>query len=152
MEVESEKNFRMQTKEEREGKVMREKVKKKSIMRRCLRLAALAGVLAVAGMPVQGMGTLTAEAASIAINSANFPDENFRAYVTENFDTDGNGVLSDAEKDEVTEIYVNNQSISSMAGVENFRNLKILWCNSTQLSSLDVSQNTVLEDLDCGNT
>ena len=128
---------------------MREKVKRKSVMQRCLRLVMLAGVLAVAGVPVQGLGTTTAEAASTTINSTNFPDANFRAYVTENFDTDGNGVLSDTEKNAVTSIKVSSKSISSMAGVENFKNLKTLSCSSNQLSSLDVSQNTALTSLEC---
>ena len=131
---------------------MRERVKKKSVMRRCLRFVMLAGVLAVAGVPAQGLGALTAEAASTTINSTNFPDANFRAYVTENFDTDGNGVLSDTEKNAVTSIDVSSKSISSMVGVENFKNLYTLFCPSTQISSLDVSKNTALTDLRCFGT
>ena len=128
---------------------MRENVKKKSVIHKCLRLVVLAGVFVVAGIPVQGMGALTVEAAATTINSTSFPDANFRAYVTEKFDTDGNGVLSDAEKNAVRTISVSFESIASLTGVEYFKNLQILKCGTNQINSLDVSKNTVLTYLDC---
>ncbi len=70
----------------------------------------------------------------------------------ERFDTDRNGNLSDAEKNAVTEIDVSDQPISSMVGVENFKNLEKMYCCYMPLSSLDVSQNTALKYLNCGDT
>jgi len=38
-----------------------------------------------------------AVASGVSIDASNFPDENFRAYISDNFDSDGDGVLSDEE-------------------------------------------------------
>ena len=35
--------------------------------------------------------------ADVAVTALNFPDNTFRNYVSENFDTDSNGLLSDEE-------------------------------------------------------
>lgn len=78
-----------------------------------------------------------------------FPDEAFRAFVTKNYDTDGNGVLSSQEIDAVTEIACQEQGIASLEGIEVFRALTMLWCNANQLTELDVSANTELVHLDC---
>lgn len=128
---------------------MGEKIKNKFVIQKCLRYMILVCMLGVAGISVQGLGTLNVEAADTPINSANFPDANFRAYVLDNFDTDGNGSLSDAEKDVVNDIDVRSSSISSLVGVEMFENLRQLWCEDNRLSSLDVSRNTALTLLDC---
>jgi len=42
--------------------------------------------------------------AGIAIDETNFPDDSFRAYISETCDVDGNNFLSNAEIDAVTEI------------------------------------------------
>ncbi|MBQ9398848.1 MAG: hypothetical protein IJU08_10200 [Bacteroidales bacterium] len=85
------------------------------------------------------------------IGPMSFPDANFRAYVFENFDTDQNGLLSQAECDAVTEIFVYTHNISSLKGVGLFSNLTKLSCYGTngQLTSLDLSVNTALEELYC---
>ncbi len=86
----------------------------------------------------------------VAINSTNFPDEIFRAYVSSNFDTDNDGVLSDSEIANVTSIYIeDNSSISSLRGVEYFTALDSLYCAWNQLTVLDVSKNTALTSLYC---
>lgn len=51
-------------------------------------------------------GEYDPSAAGIAVDSVNFPDETFRAYVSANFDTDGNGYLSTEEIAAVTTIDV----------------------------------------------
>ncbi len=91
------------------------------------------------------------DASSVAINSTNFPDANFRSYVSDNFDTNCDGVLSRGEISAVTVISVPNKNISDMSGVEWFTELVRLWCDNNQLTSLDVSQNTALELLDCSD-
>ena len=83
----------------------------------------------------------------------NFPDENFKKYVKENFDNDGNGILSKDECDNVTDISVGSKSISSLKGIEHFKNLTNLNCGSNYtLEKLDVSKNTKLTNLDCSFT
>ena len=111
-----------------------------------------------------------------AILPENFPDEIFRSYVFKNFDTNKDGVLSEEECDEVTEINVNHlvQNIHSLEGIDYFRNLSVLACqvefyyatvsggshnwhlmneNDEEviggLTSLDVSSNHLLENLYC---
>ncbi len=94
----------------------------------------------------------TAEAADdVTVNAANFPDANFRSYVSANCDTDGDGFLSDSEIAAVTSISVSNKSISSLRGVEFFTSLQELRCLGNQLTALDVSKNTELKYLACGD-
>ena len=78
-----------------------------------------------------------------------FTDDVFRAYVSSEFDTDGNGILSDEEIASVTTIDVSELGISQLQGVEIFTALEGLYCSSNRLSELDVSRNTRLTDLDC---
>lgn len=85
----------------------------------------------------------------VAINETTFPDANFRSYVSENFDADKNGVLSQSERKNVTSINVKEKNISKLDGVEYFPNLKTLDCSKNQLTSLDVSKNTALTQLKC---
>ncbi len=88
----------------------------------------------------------------LTINETSFPDEVFRNYVSDNFDIDKDGVLSDEEANSVKEIYVDdNKSIRSLKGIEHFKNLEVLDCSSTGVTSLDVSKNTALKDLNVSN-
>jgi Leucine-rich repeat (LRR) protein len=83
------------------------------------------------------------------VGPSDFPDENFRAYVFENFDTDQDGVLSDEECFNVKEITVNTDNIESLQGIEHFTNLSDLTCSGNQLTSLDISNNAMLYSLNC---
>ncbi|MBQ7435372.1 MAG: leucine-rich repeat protein [Oscillospiraceae bacterium] len=92
--------------------------------------------------------------ASVAVSAANFPDDVFRAYVSTNFDTDGNGFLSDEEIAAVTVISVSGTkespgTISSLKGIEHFTALQYLFCNYNKLTSLDLKQNKSLMALSC---
>ena len=86
----------------------------------------------------------------VYITDANVPDKTFREYLLKQFDKDGNGVLTPAERYAVTEIDVNDKNITSLKGIEFFPNLKKLNCGHNRLTSLDVSKNTELTYLDCG--
>ena len=92
------------------------------------------------------------------------PDANFKAYMIQNFDTNGNGELDLDEAEAVTGIEVNTDNIESLEGIEYCKNLGYLSCYGTtsywseaeqryigsgQLSKLDVSQNTALTELYC---
>ncbi len=90
----------------------------------------------------------------IEINATIFPDGAFRAYITENFDSDNDGYLSEEEMTAIkatTFLDVSGQRISSLKGIELFTGLKILYCNDNQLTELDVSNNTALTRLNCNN-
>ena len=89
------------------------------------------------------------ETGDIALTDANFPDAKFLEYV-KRFDTDGNGTLSQTERESVTVISLDSGgNISDLTGIELFPNLENLYCESNQLTSLDLSQNTALTKLDC---
>ena len=78
-----------------------------------------------------------------------FPDENFRNYVSSNFDKDGNGSLSQSELDAVTIIDCPYKRIESLKGVEYFTSVTFINCYGNKLTELDVSKNTALEKLFC---
>ena len=93
------------------------------------------------------------------IDAENFPDDYFRAYVRENFDTDNDRRLSDEEIQGVTEIDVQGDydretgnvtgNIASLAGIEYFTALTRLDCSYNKITELDVSKNTALTYLNC---
>ena len=85
----------------------------------------------------------------VYITDANVPDKTFREYLLKQFDKDGNGVLTPAERYAVTEIDVENKYISNLSGIQFFPNLKVLNCGHNRLTKLDVSKNTVLQELVC---
>ena len=76
------------------------------------------------------------------------PDKAFREYL-EKFDTNNDGKLAPAERYAVTEIDVESKNISNLYGIQFFPNLKNLNCADNNLTSLDVSENTVLAELWC---
>ena len=103
-----------------------------------------------AALPAAEPGTSQlSETGDIALTDANFPDAKFLEYVKQ-FDTDGNGTLSQTERESVTVISLDSGgNISDLTGIELFPNLENLYCESNQLTSLDLSQNTALTKLDC---
>ena len=84
----------------------------------------------------------------VYISDLIFPDETFLKYV-KRFDKDNNGTLSPEERYKVTEIDVESKNISNLYGIQFFPNLKNLNCADNNLTSLDVSENTVLAELWC---
>ena len=87
----------------------------------------------------------------IKLDVAHFPDANFQKYLSENVDTNKDGSLSEAERDAVTEINVQNARIKSLNGIQYFTQLVMLRCYNNQLTKLDVSKNTQLKYLWCYN-
>ena len=86
--------------------------------------------------------------ADVTINETTFPDQNFRNWVlVQSYGMDG--VLTQAEADNVKSVYVGYKNIQNLKGIEYFTALTSLSCNGNQLTSLDVSQNTALTSLDC---
>lgn len=84
----------------------------------------------------------------IKVNEKNFPDANFRSYVSKNFDKDSDGILSEEEISAVTSIDVFYCGISSLKGIEFFTELTYLDAGKNpNLTSLDISANTKLADL-----
>jgi len=84
----------------------------------------------------------------VEINETNFPDDNFRTYVKENIDLDGNGKLSEAERN-ITKLDIDSYEIKDIKGIEFFTAMTRLNCADNQLTNLDVSKNTSLTELYC---
>ena len=85
---------------------------------------------------------------NLKISEINFPDENFRNRLLNQF-YGSDGVLTEEEIAEVTQIDVIGKGIESLQGIEFFTALKYLYCSDNQLTSLDVTKNTALQRLDC---
>ncbi len=100
------------------------------------------------------LGTQYAYAATksqdgVAISEKTFPDAGFRAYISEACDRDHDGLLSDVEINNTTELLLNNKGWADLAGIEYFTKLEILSCTGNRLTSLDVSKNTALHSFGC---
>ncbi|MBO4461173.1 MAG: S-layer homology domain-containing protein [Clostridiales bacterium] len=121
-------------------------------------------VTVISGM-IFSSGSSVSAAGSVKINKTNFPDDNFRSYISENFDTDKNGVLSFSECSWVMHIDVSRRItkydnkgtpiayegklIKSVKGIEFFPGLMILECAANEITDLDVSKNPNLDTLTC---
>ena len=93
------------------------------------------------------------EAEAPADVTANAVDPNFRAYLLENFDTDGNDALSGEEAAAITEIDITGMGITSIDGVEYFfmPNIQILKIANNSLTALDPINFKKVEELYCSN-
>ncbi len=94
-------------------------------------------------------GSARAEIDQVPINEKNFPDQVFRQYVSDNFDTDGDAILSRDELEAVTEIDCSQMHIRSLVGISNFVALRELDCSDNEIWELDLSGNPDLTVLDC---
>ena len=109
----------------------------------------LSATLIIGCIPMTAIADTT-----VAINEANFPDPVFREYISSNFDTVKDGVLSSSEIANATSIDLEgNDELTSLVGIKYFTGLEKLICydcDSENLKSLDVSGMTSLEILYCG--
>ena len=122
-------------------------------MKRLNRLFALLLALAlVCGLVPAALAAAPAgpdAGGNVTINETNFPDANFRSLVSDKYDSDHNGVLSEVERNAVKEMACFAKQIANLKGVEFFTALTYLECGHNQLTSLDVSKNTELTELAC---
>ena len=83
------------------------------------------------------------------------PDAKFREYCLTNFDTDGDGVISREEAEQVTKIDIMTDEILSLTGIEYFTNLQNLTISSSyiwqegKLTTLNLKKNVNLTYLKC---
>lgn len=116
-------------------------------------MLSLSLVLALTLLP--GMALAAGE--GVAINGTNFPDKNFRTYISKVYDENNNDILDANEIAAVTELTfvgpdnssVRMANIASLKGIEYFTALTTLDCSEQKLTTLDVSANTKLTKLDC---
>ena len=91
-------------------------------------------------------------ASGIEISVSNFPDDNFRNYVSAEFDSDEDGYLSSDEISEATFVNTNEKGISSLKGIEYLTSLETLWLYGKSITSVDLSKNLMLRRIDCIGT
>ena len=80
----------------------------------------------------------------LVISEANFEDPVFRQYLSDNFDTDKNGVLSDTEVEEIREIRLNNNAgdskykdVVSLKGITKLHAVTVVNADYTKVAKFD---------------
>jgi Leucine-rich repeat (LRR) protein len=78
------------------------------------------------------------------------PDANFEQVLIDlAYDSEIDGGVLTANISGITMLDVSNANIADLTGIQDFSSLVTLDCSDNQMTSLDVSQNTFLEDLNC---
>ena len=81
------------------------------------------------------------------------PDDNFEQAI---INLGADNILDDSvltsSIDTITALFVFNNNISSLVGIEDFVSLQMLRCSGNQLSTLDLSNNNLLAQLFCRNS
>ena len=85
---------------------------------------------------------------NIIIDATNFPDTDFRNYLL-NQDYGKDGKLTGEEITNISSLYLAEDGINNIKGIEHFTSLKYLSCIWIRLESLDLSQNTELREFEC---
>ena len=99
------------------------------------------------------LGKDVPESAPVVIDETNFPDDNFRTWISNLSKTEFNrtNVIFGCEISEITSISISGRGISNLKGIELFTALEELDCSYNQLTAIDVSKNTALKMLICDN-
>ncbi|MBQ5986775.1 MAG: hypothetical protein IJL59_05885, partial [Clostridia bacterium] len=98
-------------------------------------------------------GQLTAQAeGTVWIDSESFPDDQFRAWILENFthstdDETDKAYFTAEQAANVTWIECENKGVATVQGIEYFPNLSVLSLYGNGLTAIDVSSNTNLIEL-----
>jgi hypothetical protein len=89
--------------------------------------------------------------ADVVLNATNFPDANFRAYITTITGVATGDTITQQKLNSITSMYCSSKSIASLKGIEYFTALTTLYCYNNSLTTLDLSHNTALKTLSCSN-
>ncbi len=87
----------------------------------------------------------------VRISSSTFPDPNFRAVVSADFDRDKNGILDSDEIVYARNLWCVDKGIKSLKGIEYLKELRGIYCMQNQISSWDLSKNTLLTGIWCSD-
>ena len=113
------------------------------------------------GRPYSGDGNLycrffvfytdrtTPDTSGVAVNANNFPDSNFRKYVSDYIDQNKSGYLNDYEIAKIKALDVSGMNISDLTGIRYLSDLGILYCSNNNLKTLDLSGNANLFHVRC---
>ncbi|MDY4661230.1 MAG: leucine-rich repeat domain-containing protein [Pseudoflavonifractor capillosus] len=83
-----------------------------------------------------------------------FRDQKFQAWLLKSSNLGGvgaDGILTEEERQAVTELNLSGLGLTSLEGLEVFPNLQLLDCSRNNLTQLDLSQNPALVQLYCSN-
>ena len=112
------------------------------------RFFCLTGILLALGLMALLLPGAVRAAGSVAINSTNFPDNNFRKYVSEKYDWNSNGYLDSDEIEYTDRMYITGDFVlQNLKGIEYFTELTDFSCYGNQLTELDLSKNTKLSNV-----
>ena len=89
--------------------------------------------------------------ADVDINATNFPDVEFREYVSSEFDKNNDGILSDIDISNIDTINISNYSCSNLQGIEFFTSLVSLNCSGNNIAALDLNKNTKIKKINCND-
>ena len=86
-----------------------------------------------------------------SVSTVNIPDANLKAALinSSSINKNGDDEIQFTEAAQVSTLSISNKNISDLTGLSKFRALKNLICYGNNLTSIDVSGNTVLEKLTC---
>ena len=87
----------------------------------------------------------------IEISEKVFPDDNFRTYVSDHLDDNHDGKLSSDEIKGIRVIGCDECGIKDLSGIELFTELEELYIYKNELTKVDLSKNTKLCILSCGD-
>ncbi|MDO5747456.1 MAG: hypothetical protein Q4P66_07360, partial [Actinomycetaceae bacterium] len=111
-------------------------------------ILAFAAVLSLVLIGSIGIGTSYADDGDIEINEVNFPDENFREFLLDPKNISGagqDGVLTLAERNQITSLKISSKGLTSLKGIEFFTELTKLDVEGNYLTEVDISANTKLK-------
>ncbi|MBL6468896.1 MAG: fibronectin type III domain-containing protein [Mogibacterium sp.] len=113
-------------------------------------LAAIAFIFAVlmAGSSIVNVHAAEPEQTDVKIDAQNFPDEAFRNYVIQEFDSNKDDLLSAAEIAAAKTVNLaDNDSVESVRGIELLPALTEIDVSGTAISGIDVTKNPELKKL-----
>ena len=102
------------------------------------------GVLVAAAMAFTSMPGVALAAGNIAVDESNFPDDDFRSYISSNVDSNHDGQLSSSEISNCSSMYIygdpsDQKYYYSFEGIENLTSLKYIQIDGCSLYSVDLS-------------
>ena len=122
-----------------------------------MKLAKVFSLLGAAIFTAAYMSFSAYAADDIAIDEANFPDESFRGYISENYDTDKNGALSAEEIENAEELLIEDSVYDEddnpitpqldLTGINYLKKLKAINILSRNVINADISGIEALTDI-----
>lgn len=83
------------------------------------------------------------------IEAVEVADAALKAALLEQYDADGDGVLSTVEAKEVTELVAPSKGLTTLEGLEQFEGITRIICNDNNLKTINLEHFNNLEELNC---